>query len=195
MTLINSQNNLTEKTPENLSLTTQSPLCQTNCKTCHSPHLEEIHQKRLTDGLTLRELSDYLKKKYNEEISHSALHSHFRNFHNYVKTHVENRMIVYLNKEIDKRAEHSAKLVTLIDEMFDDIAIEWPQVPKTIENLERLIKIQIAVKNGSLPLGDFDAELRSLIHHANNVNFNQLSLFSPAPPIKPEPDNSEKKEV
>ena len=195
MTLLSPQNNLTEKTPENLSLTTQSPFCQTNCKTCHSLHLEEIHQKRLTDNLTLRELSHYLKEKYNEEISHSALHSHFRNFHNYIKTHVENRMIVYLNKEIDKRAEHSAKLVTLIDEMFNDIAITWSQIPKTIDNLERLIKIQIAVKNGSLPLGDFDSELRALIQRADTVNFNQLSLFSPAPPITPEPDNSEKKEV
>lgn len=186
------ENNVTENTQEISTQSTKSPLCQVNCKTCNSPHLIEIHKKRLSDQLTFRELSAYILKEYGESISHSALHSHFQNFHKYMREQVEDRMIVYLNKEVDKRAEHSAKLITLIDAMFDDVAIAWPQIPKTIDNLDKLIKIHIAVKNGTLPMGDFDEQLQSLVQHAENVNVNQLCLFSPAPPLKDKQENSEK---
>ena len=176
------ENNVTEETEEITTNNTKSPLCQVNCKTCNSPNLIEIHKKRLSDQLTLRELSAYIQNEFGESISHSALHSHFQNYQRFMREQVETRMIQYVNKEIDKRAEHSAKLITLIDAMFEAVAITWPQIPKTIDNLDKLIKIHIAVKNGSLPMGDFDEQLQALVKHADNVNVNQLCLFSPASP-------------
>lgn len=189
-----SENNLTLETQEISNQKISSPLCQVNCKTCNSLHLEEIHKKRLSDNLTFRELSSYVKKKWNEDISHSALHSHFKNFHKFLRTQVEKKMIVYLEIEADKRGKHSAQLTTLIDAMFEKIGVNWNQINPSIENLEKLIKLRYAVMEGRLGLDDFDDQMRALIQHADKVNVNQLSLFSPAPPPAQKPDDRETQE-
>ena len=176
------RNNLTDFTNENEqndSTFKLSPICQTNCKTCNSPHLLEIHSLRLEKKLNFRELSEKLKKKYNEDISHSGLAGHFRHYHDYLKRRVEEKMIIYLDKEIDQRGQHSAKLTTLVNGMFEKIADNWQSITPTIENLEKLLKLRYLVMEGKIGLGDYDEQIKVIIENAENVDARQLTLFGP----------------
>ncbi len=51
------------------------------CKVCNSEHRVEI-EKLLTEGWGVKRISDWLKEKYNEHISHTAIHNHKKNHWN-----------------------------------------------------------------------------------------------------------------
>jgi len=52
-----------------------------HCKVCNSEHRSEI-EKLLTEGWGVKRISDWLKEKYNEHISHTAIHNHKKNHWN-----------------------------------------------------------------------------------------------------------------
>lgn len=172
-----------------------SPFCQKNCKTCQSSHLEEIHKLRFSAGMTLDQISDYLKNSYREDIHKSALHRHFRNYHEQMKIAVQKKMIVYLNEEVDQRGAHSAKLTTLINAMFDKIAVDWERISPSVQDLERLMKLRYLVMEGKISLGDYDEQLKVIIQNADKVQFNtlQTSLFQPSAPTQMEEKEAETK--
>ena len=172
------------KNETKLGETSFSPFCQKNCKTCFSPHLEEIHKLRLEQDMTLRDISEFLKVHYNENIHASALHRHFANYHQNMKIAVEKKMLVYLKEEVDQRGSHTAKLTTLINGMFDKIAIDWQKISPSIQDLERLMKLRYLVMEGKISLGDYDEQLKIIIQNADKIQNNNLqtSLFFPASP-------------
>ena len=47
------------------------------CKVCSSPHREEYEDMRLNKKMTLLEISQYARLKYNEDISTASLSRHF----------------------------------------------------------------------------------------------------------------------
>ena len=99
-----------------------SPLCQTNCKTCNSVNLLKIHDLRIKEKMEFRVLSKKLLDDFDEQISHSALCQHFKHYHEYLKKAVQGKMIQYLDEELDQRAQHSAKLTTLANAIFQKLA-------------------------------------------------------------------------
>jgi len=156
-----------------------SPLCRSSCLTCQSEYLFEIHKWRYEDKMYLKAISKKLERKFGEKISYSALHRHFTNFNAQIKKNVENKMIQYLEEDVDQRAEHSAKLTTLINAMFDKLAQNWQDVAPTIENLEKLTKLRYLVMENKISMGDYDEQINLIIKNAENVDARQLSLFSP----------------
>lgn len=167
-----------------------SPLCRSSCITCSSPYLQEIHKWRYDDKMYLKEISAKLEKEFGEKISYSALHRHFTNFNKNIKRAVETKMIKYLEKDVDQRAQHSAKLTTLINAMFDKLAQNWQDVAPTIENLEKLTKLRYLVMENKISMGDYDEQINLIIKNAEKVDARQLSLFSPeAITQKPDEEN------
>jgi hypothetical protein len=49
--------------------------------------------------------------------------------------------------------------------------------------LEKLIKLRYLVMEGKISLGDYDEQLKIIIENPGVVNFNQLSLWTPAQPV------------
>lgn len=166
-----------------------SPLCRSSCITCQSPYLQEIHKWRYEDKMYLKNISAKLEKEFGEKISYSALHRHFTNFNKQIKRMVETKMIKYLEEDVDQRAQHSAKLTTLINAMFDKLAQNWQDVAPTIDNLEKLTKLRYLVMENKISMGDYDEQINLIIQNAEKVDARQLSLFSPeakAPQTKEE---------
>ena len=167
-------NNETNETTDKLSI-----YCQSNCKTCSSIHYDEIFDLKFKKNKTLREISEIIKKKYNEYISISSLSHHFSKYTKQIKERTEQKMIVYMEEDVDKRAIHAAKLTTLIDEMFKKIAVNWDRISPTIENLEKLIKLKEGLVNRDIGFGDFDEQVTYIIQNADKIENKQLSLFQP----------------
>lgn len=158
----------------------ESPLCQVNCKTCNSIHLEEIHQLKLEKSYSLREISKYIYDKYGEYISIASLSGHFSHYFDYIKQKTSEKIVEYVEKETDQRAEHTLKINALINKMFDDLAENWKYIPPTIENLKSLFQIQHNLLNGISSVGSEDEQIKKLIEKSSQIDPNQLTLFAPA---------------
>jgi hypothetical protein len=156
-----------------------SPLCQSNCKTCNSLNLLEIHKLRVEKKMEFRILSKKLLADYSEQISHSALCQHFKHYRKYLKKTVQGKMIKYLDEELDQRAQHGAKLTTLINATFKKLAIQWENFTPDIGDLEKVMKLKYLVMEGKVGVGDVNDELATIIKNSEKVNLTQLTLFMP----------------
>lgn len=154
-----------------------SPLCQVNCKTCNSKYLQEIHKMKLDDSYALREISSELEKKYNEKISIASLSQHFQHYFSYVKNRTQKKIVEYVEKEVDQRAEHVLKVNALINRMFSDLSKQWQIIPPTIDNLKSLFQIQHNLMNGISQLGNENEQIEKLIN-SSEINPDQLNLFN-----------------
>lgn len=147
-----------------------SPHCQISCKTCLSIRIEQIHKMRLLQRMEYRDISDKLKKDYGEEISASSLCRHFKKYNEHIINLANTNLIKYTNAQADYRSEHTSKLDTLINSMFDKLAQNWGTITPSIEALAQLVKLRYQVMEGQIDPDDFNVQIKALIQNAEKID-------------------------
>lgn len=162
-----------------------SPLCPSNCKSCGSEHLPQIHNLRLKQRKKFREISDIMLKKHNFKISSGALCRHFKNYEQYIRNMTNAEIIEYTNNQVDFRSKHMSQLNDLIESMFIKLAQNWGTITPSIDSLEKLVKLRYQVLEGKIDADSFEEQIRILIQNAENINNvasqTKIDLNQPAP--------------
>jgi len=90
-----------------------------NCTVCSSGLIDIIHTLRKT--MTLHELSAFLKKEHNADISKDALFNHFKRYQKDLETSVNVKLYETYKQEVNVIADHQRKVLFLTDVSFKHI--------------------------------------------------------------------------
>ncbi|MCK5018165.1 MAG: hypothetical protein KAS32_14005 [Candidatus Peribacteraceae bacterium] len=166
------ENNGTEKTDE------ISPICQKNCRVCSSGFIQEIHNM-IKVGRQYREICDVLKEKHDFDISHSSISRHIKNYRKHVQLISSQMVNSEIVEEATKQAEHTKKIVSLIDKVLVDLQekIDAGLLSVDISDLDKLMKMRYQILSGDQ--GDED-EIMAIFQKSMDkygVNQNQGVLF------------------
>lgn len=103
------------------------------CKTCNSPHRTEIEEKVLDEGLSYKEASEWLEKKYQEKISRHAISRHFNK-------HVMKNLDLARESEM-KTEEIASKevegILDLTDELRSSLSILKKMLNRALDQQEK----------------------------------------------------------
>ena len=184
--LENSRNSATpdisRKTLLSSDKTKISPLCIRSCKTCLSPHVEEVHEMRLKGKMKLHDISFELERQFGEQISKASLCRHFQKYNIHIKNLANTQILKYTKTQVDFRSKHVSQLNDLINSMFEKLAVNWNTITPSINELSVLVKLRYQVMEGQIDLDDFNTQIVALIQNAEKIdnvanqvkmNFNQ----------------------
>lgn len=119
-----------------------SPLCQNNCKICNSNYVELIH-KFLIDGKTYREISGYLKKEKNFEVSSASISRHYAKFKEYKKIILQKKLTKEIEIEADELAGHQKSAIRLADLIYEKLLLQFESGSFNVDisDWEKIVKV------------------------------------------------------
>jgi len=190
--MLNDQKNLeTCASITNLPKIEISSICPRPCTICSSIHIDTIHAMRFDQRLELLTISEKIKNDYNITYSISALSRHFKNYRTKLRAITQSKTLTLINNKADQRAKHISFLRCMADSMFVKIQERWHEVPPSVENLEKIMNLLYKTLDPKNDDNDFDMQIKALITNPQQININQLSLFSPELPQNMPDDNSD----
>lgn len=129
-------------------------LINTNCKVCNSGKLNEIHALR--PHMTLRELSDRLKKDFDLDLDKDCLSRHFIHYAKSLKIASVKKRLELFEQETENVASHQKKTLFLMQISFDHIIdrLEAGTLQLGIDDFEKLVKLYYSVLRDPDSAGD-----------------------------------------
>ena len=121
-------------------------ICQSSCKICQSPCLEEIHQMKLS-GMRFSKIVSVVKQNHSYDISESSLSRHFTNYFK-IRDDATNQILKNdLMPDAVKRAAHSSAITRLIDNYLKLLEERFKLgiVKVNVSDLQKLMDIRYKI--------------------------------------------------